>query len=511
LRKVFIISDLHLGGAYPIPPEAGKRGFRLCTHAEVIVRFVDQLAKEIAENGISELILNGDTVDFLAERDGDTEAWSAFTADPKLAVGKFNTIVARDPEVFASLGRFLDAGGRLTVLLGNHDVELSLPPVRKALRKALGVRPGHDFEFILDGEAYIVGDALIEHGNRYDAWNQIDYDGLRRVRSLMSRRQGIPDNYLFEPPAGSEMVVSVINEIKREYAFVDLLKPETSAAVPMLLALEPSYRERFGKIARLWYWTRSHGLEGPTLPKFGGNIRARVEAGDKPIGHNIRARATTSNAAQDVLGALDESAALKGVIADALGGNGADFLAELEDENTTDGVPGVAGTKISARDTFARVLGLFDLLKGSKSTTIERRVRALLKAMRGVQDVDTFDHGKESAQEYLEAARKLTKEGGFRYVVFGHTHQAKRIDLGNDCWYLNSGTWADVLRFPIEILTLPEADALAKLTTFVEEMQAGNFRRSALFRPTYVRLDVDDEQGKVVEAALYDALTESVL
>jgi UDP-2,3-diacylglucosamine pyrophosphatase LpxH len=255
LRSVFVISDLHLGGTYPVPPE--QRGFRLCTHADAITRFVEERTKEIAKSGPREIVLNGDTVDFLAERDladagaSQAESWSSFTADPHLAVAKFKAIVCRDKKVFDSFGSFLDAGGRLTVLLGNHDVELSLPDVRRELRYALGVKPTHDFEFFYDGEAYVVGDALIEHGNRYDAWNQIDYDALRRVRSFQSRHLPVPDEYRFIPPAGSDMVTSVINKIKREYPFVDLLKPETAAVAPMLLALEPGYRSHVAAIAQI--------------------------------------------------------------------------------------------------------------------------------------------------------------------------------------------------------------------------------------------------------------------
>jgi hypothetical protein len=112
-------------------------------------------------------------------------------------------------------------------------------------RKVLGVKSGHAFDFLYDGEAYIVGDALIEHGNRSVAWNQIDYDALRRIRSFQSRRQQVPDKYIFAPPAGSGMVASIINPIKRDYSFVDLLKPEEAAVVPMLLALEPGSIARF--------------------------------------------------------------------------------------------------------------------------------------------------------------------------------------------------------------------------------------------------------------------------
>ena len=60
-------------------------------------------------------------------------------------------------------------------------------------------------------------------------------------------------------------------------------------------------------------------------------------------------------------------------------------------------------------------------------------------------------------------------KGGFRYVVFGHTHQAKSIEFESGRWYFNSGTWADVLRFPFEILKLPETDA-ALVLLYLDEL-----------------------------------------
>jgi len=466
VRRVFIISDLHLGGVYPIPRDGGKRGFRLCMHAEAIARFVDQLTGDIAEKGQSELVLNGDTVDFLAERDGDSDSWSAFTVDPQQAVDKFKAIASRDHEVFSSFGRYLDAGGRLTILLGNHDIELSLPPVRAALRAAIGVKSGHDFEFVLDGEAYVVGDALIEHGNRYDAWNQIDYDALRRVRSLMSRRQEIPEQYRFAPPAGSEMVAKVMNKIKKDYGFVDLLKPEDfRRRADPARARTKTYRERFGQIARLWYWTRSHGLEGPILPKMGGEIHADDAASDTPVGHDIGASGATLSP-DDIIGALNEDTALRGVIKDALGDDAEAFLQGLSDVPASKDTAAVVGNGCSAAEGFRTAKGIFDLVFGSKAA--ENRLRALLVAMRGLQKPDSFDETREFAKEYLDAANGLV-ERGFRYVIFGHTHRAKRVDLGGGRWYFNSGTWADVLRFPVEILTLPDSEALVRLKSFVEE------------------------------------------
>ena len=38
------------------------------------------------------------------------------------------------------------AGHRLTILTGNYYIELTLPAVRRKLREAIGVQPGHDLE-----------------------------------------------------------------------------------------------------------------------------------------------------------------------------------------------------------------------------------------------------------------------------------------------------------------------------------------------------------------------------
>jgi UDP-2,3-diacylglucosamine pyrophosphatase LpxH len=509
MRSSYIISDLHLGGDYPHPRGLSRRGFRLCTRADAIAQFIDSLTQKFSEEGPSELVLNGDTVDFLAEHDEKPNSWLPFTVDPARAVAKLETIVNRDRVVFDAIERFLKQGGRLTVLLGNHDIELSLPSVRAAFRRALGVKPGHDFEFLYDGEAYIIGDALIEHGNRYDAWNQVDHDALRRIRSFQSRLQDLPEEYTFVPPAGSEMVAGVINAIKLDYPFVDLLKPETAAVVPMLLALEPGYRSNLATIALLYKRTRSHGLVNAITPKHGGDIRAervvRVipggdmggETGTGTTGFGKELSADRSAPARAIRSEQDE--ALKETLQAVLGSQAEDFLRDLDVEIAKADPLAELGKPIAAGDTVDRILGFAALVLGRASQPYQKRLPALLKAMRGIQDTDTFDLSTESATEYLDAARELVGRG-FRYVVFGHTHQAKHVSLGKGLCYLNSGTWADVLRFPNEILK-SEADALPALNAFVAKMKDGDFSEWILFRPTYVRLQIGDD-GMVSKAEL---------
>jgi UDP-2,3-diacylglucosamine pyrophosphatase LpxH len=491
-RRVYVISDLHLGGVYPKAGKGTGRGFRLSTHTEELKTFIEALAQGVWRNGGIELVLNGDTVDFLAER-GDTDNWTPFAADPNDAVKKFEAIADRDAEIFTALNRFLDYGGRLVILLGNHDIELSLPPVRAMLRRRLGVAAHHDFRFIYDGEAYVVGDAVIEHGNRYDGWNQVDMDALRRVRSLASRRQEVPKRRAFDSPPGSKLVSSVINPIKEDYPFIDLLKPETEIAVPIVLALEPAYRWQLGRLARQAAKKWRHGLKEADLPYRGGDITSSLDFGSGTIGDNTEAGlAPTSSGAEDA----EDEADLRALLHRVLGENTAAFWDEVE---ASSGSPNV-GSDIAAMDGINRMRGFTAILFSRNSGALEKRLPALLKVIRAIQTNRMFSEDQETLPEYLDAAKSLARRG-FRFVIFGHTHLAKRVSLGDDRWYLNSGAWADVMQFPDELSRLPWDDALGWLKTYVDKLKSADFSGWVTFRPNYIRLDVDST-GAVSKAEL---------
>jgi UDP-2,3-diacylglucosamine pyrophosphatase LpxH len=479
-----VISDLHLGGEYA-PTPAG-RGFRLNTHVAELVEFVRSLAAEQTNGSRTELVINGDMVDFQTEadvpvRDGARAQWNPFTASEDTACAKLQSIVDRDPSFFDALKTLLDSGARLTILSGSADIELGLPAVRRKLRDLIGVRPGHDFELITSGEAYSVGDALIEPGNRYDSWNTVDHDSLRRVCSLLSRRQSVPEKYDFDAPAGRKMVAWVVNPIKQDYKFIDLLKPATDAAVPLLLALEPGYRVFLVTVAKSALQARGHRMEKAALPSFGGDISS--QSGDMgglstmdSFGSDI------SSFGDDPKDELDE------ILRSKLGDEGArQFTRSLA---PPDGASENIGSDISTASVVDRALGLFSLLRAKDDADIGARLPALLKALRALQPDRLFDLDYEPAQEYADAAKELT-EGGFRYIVFGHTHFAKQIDLGNGRWYLNTGAWADVMQLPPEILDADEDRAVAQLGAFVQDVAGGQLRGWTAFRPTYVRLDLD--------------------
>lgn len=481
-REVYLISDLHLGGAQPATSDPNDRGFRICTHGAELAQFVNALA---AKPPSVELIVNGDMVDFLAEDDGGA-GWLAFTTDQNDAVRKLDSIIDRDKALFEAFGTFLERGHRLVILLGNHDVELALPAVRRRFGERIGLNGRHDFQFIYDGEAYCIGRALIEHGNRYDAFNIVDYDGLRRLRSLLSRNQAVPADYAFAAPAGSHVVAEVMNPIKAQYRIIDLLKPENEAMIPVLMAIEPGYRKVLTKIAALGLQARKHKLAGPAMPSFAGDISAGPS--ESPFGDD--------SFASDIASSAPAPDALDTIMKERLGGEAAVVM------NVAGAAANTFAEDISARDTIDRSWGLARMLVSSSRESFQARLPALLAAVRSVHTETTFARDGECFTEYLGAAKELAA-GGFDYVIFGHTHSARDVSLPGGARYLNLGTWADLIKFPSQILSGPAPAALDGLRAFVEDMSTGKLGAWTSFTPTYVKMVVGAD-GAVREATLCD-------
>ena len=183
-----------------------------------------------------------------------------------------------------------------------------------------------------------------------------------------------------------------------------------------------------------------------------------------------------------------DDARLDQALAEALGDDGArGFLADA-----APAAPGQTTGDISTGiDVIDRALGLAGLFF-NRSKDLDKRLPALLKAIRALQGEHTFDRAVESASEYMDAAEDLAMRGEFHYVVFGHTHLARDVQLSNGSRYLNTGTWADIIKFPLELLAKSDEEALVRLRGFAEDMAAGRLDAYLEFIPTYVRLDLDD-------------------
>ena len=110
---IYVISDIHLGGD---PGGESEPSFQICppSNQTLLAEFIDSLKTSDCNNECH-LVIAGDLVDFLAEKE-----FQAYTPKQTEALSKFKAIVGRTKIVWDSLGALVRSGGNLHILLGNH-------------------------------------------------------------------------------------------------------------------------------------------------------------------------------------------------------------------------------------------------------------------------------------------------------------------------------------------------------------------------------------------------------
>jgi hypothetical protein len=110
-----------------------------------------------------------------------------------------------------------------------------------------------------------------------------------------------------------------------------------------------------------------------------------------------------------------------------------------------------------------------------------------------------FDPGVEE-EEYLRPARARAL-AGFQVVVFGHTHLPKHVGLGGGRLYLNTGTWADLMRVPAAVLA-GDRQALEAFADDIANDRLGARRRQV---PTFAAITLDGEAVRDRGVFFFDA------
>jgi UDP-2,3-diacylglucosamine pyrophosphatase LpxH len=413
--ELHVISDLHMGGA---------PGFQILGETARLASFV-RWVREQRPDGQVALVLNGDIVDTLAE---DVPGYIAI----ETAVATIERIIDRDTAfspVWDALADFVRTKNRTLVLvIGNHDLELALPPVHRLLVSRLA---GDDpaargrLEFSTFGAGYtcLVGGTRVfcTHGNEVDAWNYVRYEDLARVsRRLNSGRPVAPSEW--EPNAGTKMVKDVMNDVKRRYAWIDLLKPETQAAVGVLAVLEPSLASRITSV----------------LPVVGERVRGGRDYEGRLSSEGYRAAATAASVvtAEQLLGPNLAGGLRSG---GARAGGSADAML-LAAEQNLQGRP--AGTR-PGDETLGGPQLLWDRLTGwiTGVGKDEALRRALLDWLAGDKTFELDDRDTT----FQDVTKAVGPEIGI--TVTGHTHLERAIDMGGNRFYFNCGTWIRLMRF----------------------------------------------------------------
>lgn len=426
-HRVVIISDLHLGGADDalkddeVPVDAAQvtgtpedsqptnhtkkaASSVMMSRPDRLSRFLRELCDQVSRDEKLELVIAGDFVDFLA-----IEPWASWTPDPTVACEKLTKTMNSKlfGPVFDALRDLVSAGCAITILLGNHDLELALPEIQEALWRRLAAGP-HEVMFSTDGRAYRIGGLLIEHGNRYDGANENDWENLRIISSASSRAEPIP--VALRTSFGSQFVTDHLIDLKAFYPFLDLLQPQNELVALLILAFEPEL---------FWDWNM-----------ICASRKAQKLQDSNPKG--LQPGKTYCIAASPMDEPDEDLRNLFGEVYDQL-------LRPPQEQEI-----GARTLMQAYRQNRHESVAAF--LRRNEAIPADRlkQIRALL---RRVLDDDTADLNHPTGQ-YGKAAERLIMDGhGIQVVVMGHTHLPRLKPYGHG-WYINTGTWIDRIRVP---------------------------------------------------------------
>ena len=409
-EEVHVISDIHMGG---------KSGFQILRETKRLAGYITWVANHASNDKVA-LVLNGDVFDTLAE---DSEGYVAM----ENAVATIERIMEDDSfkVVWDALSYFVSIDQRtLVFIVGNHDIEMAFPTVQSLILWRLS---GEDLTkrarvvFSTTGAGYtcFVGDAKVycTHGNEVDAWNYNRYEDLAKVsRRLNADRPLDPKEWA--PNAGTRMVKEVMNEVKKTYKWIDLLKPETNAAIGTLVVLDPAQTAKIAKLVSIV----GEKMQGSK------QIDQRLSTEGFKQREEIDTTRTTIN---QLLG----SNLMEGIKVRSLNADEMYLQAEIN--------LGLRDALLAPDEELGTAGLIWDRLTGrirdiGKDEALRRALLDWLK------DDKTFNL-KDQDDTFKDVSTAVGSSVDF--IVTGHTHLERAIDMGGNRFYFNCGTWIRLLKF----------------------------------------------------------------
>jgi len=251
-----IVSDLHLGaGFFDLDKGNVLEDFVVDS---TFARFLHEMKEESEIEGADfELIIGGDMIEFLqvpaVDQFAPRRAYPPENYRSSLeedSARKIDLIIRGHPMFFAALREFIKPANpqrKVTILKGNHDVELYWPAVKERIRQAVYATGEERAKLLAFEEVCVSREGIyVEHGNQYaEKVNRVD----NFEEPLDPEREG----QLAIPP-GSQFVIEFFNQVEWEKWWVDSVKPIT-AFLWYALALDFPFAVKtlvaFLKVARI--------------------------------------------------------------------------------------------------------------------------------------------------------------------------------------------------------------------------------------------------------------------
>jgi UDP-2,3-diacylglucosamine pyrophosphatase LpxH len=371
----YVISDTHLG--------AGPKD---------LLEDFDQDAK-FAEfvggirDGGATLFLNGDFIDFPQIPPFDVPPPMELLWGEAASTQKLQAALAGHPDCVGGLKQFLHHGGRLSVLVGNHDLDFAFEGVQDRFREALGGATHEQVRFKVGGGERFHG-VWIEHGHEFAPENC-----PRDPRDFIHEYEGT--RYL-ERVWGTDFVLHFLNELEKQHPFADNVKPVLSVVWQGLKHRWIGGRE----LVRMLAFLKRRGL--PDL--FEKSVKPRK---DIELDATALSRSFADPEWRDVVAERLEEPAFR-----------IEMNSEISALVARDRVGLVVGDPVETGDDPA-------LVPNAKDGGREKRGLGI------------------SGRERRAADDRLAR-AGVTAVVFGHTHDlidGNQLDGGWRGRLFNSGTW----------------------------------------------------------------------
>lgn len=426
--ELWVVSDIHMGGE-----RRADRNFQIFRRGARLAAMIDRLRTVRPAEQVC-LVLNGDIIDSLAE-----EIVEGYVALDVATAEAMMERIYEDPAfapVWHALARFVRTAGRhLVFVLGNHDIELALPSVEASVRHRLAPGdPAADARVVFatrgGGFACKVGGARVfcTHGNEVDAWNDVDYSDLGQLANAMNAaRRADPERW--SPNAGTRLVIDVMNKVKRQHPFVDLLKPEIKPVLGVLLTLQP-------------------GLLKELTSKAGAvaSIAAELVRGNRRVGNLLSAAGAEL---EDVPATLMAHAFVEEALGSSLKAEIESVRSDGEDRLLVDAELALTRPELAPRAPEAEgTLGATDIVAGW--LRLVGKAEGLRRALQDwMGDAEKAFRLHDEDETYQKISARVGPEVDF--VVTGHTHLARAIPREAPR-YFNCGTWIRLLRITPEAL-----------------------------------------------------------
>ena len=439
-----IVSDLHMGGGHADP------GDDFVYQNSQFTRFIQSQGEtQEGKQGQLELIVNGDFLEFAqVNPEAYSLASSRYWCSESESVWKLVPILNGHADVFQALTDFQKQGNQVTLMAGNHDVDLYWGEVQDRLRKAAGPLVFELGEIWYDrygGRLRIGHGHMLDPANSFHNWSNPVLLGDYGIKRL-------------EMCPGTLFMVKFVNWLEKKYPFADNLHPVTALAD--ILFKEDS----FGLVTVGWVFSRFVARH----PKATVTLAPAL-----PIGKRLLEMTAHDS------GFLEKVTALYRIARNEPKATAGEVKEELKTEDAmADFV-----IELLARVPPEQWLSVFDLAKPS-TLGIAETPGATLSLIRS---------GRMDAKE---ACRKAAREQwglGAQTVVVGHTHLPDCLEE-DQSRYFNPGSWTRYV----------DSNALANLT--MEELRnEENFP----YQLNYVRVEGDESHLLRSDMICYEESTKT--